>query len=233
LAVGRIPARTRDQVNILVEKILAYETENNLVGVSSRILAIADGQEASFKSDAETFLAYFPATYAPVLLTPPAGENDASRQISSALDEGVLFMSYFGHGSITMLGKDRIFSAEDGENLTNGNVLPIMINITCLAGLFTHPEAESLTEAMLWNPDGGAVAALSATSLTIPSDQAFLSKALVDALLENPNARLGQLLLLAQQTLPLENEGVREVMETFLLFGDPALKLPVGFSTEE
>jgi hypothetical protein len=125
-----------------------------------------------------------------------------------------------------MLGKDRIFSVEDGLALENGAQLPIMINITCLAGLFTHPEVDSLTEVMLWNPNGGAVAALSATSLTVPSDQAFLTQAFVDALAQNPDATLGELFLTAQRLLPIESEGVREVMDTFLLFGDPALNLP-------
>ena len=232
LAVGRIPARTPEQVKVVVDKTLAYEravapdNPTTSEAWARRILAIADGQEASFQGDAETFLGYFPEAYDAVLLTPPAGDTTAPAQIMKVLNEGVLLMSYFGHGSITMLGKDRIFSVEDGAALANGDMLPIMINITCLAGLFTHPEAESLTEVMLWNPVGGAVAALSATSLTTPGDQAFLSKAFVNALVQNPEATLGQLLLTAQRILPVENEGMREVMDTFLLFGDPALELP-------
>jgi hypothetical protein len=225
LIMGRIPARTPAQVTTLVEKTLAYE-QTPPPERSQHILAIADGQEASFTTDAETFLSYFPDSYTPVLLTPPKGDTTAAGQITSELEEGVLFMSYFGHGSIMMLGKDRIFSVEDGVALTNGDHLPVMINITCLAGLFTHPEAESLTEVMLWNPDGGAVAALAATSLTIPSDQAYLTKAFVEAFAQNPDATLGELFLAAQRMMPVENEGVREVLDTFLLFGDPALRLP-------
>ncbi|HNB55167.1 MAG TPA: C25 family cysteine peptidase, partial [Anaerolineales bacterium] len=225
LVVGRIPARTPEQVATLIEKTLAYEQAPTSER-SHHVLAIADGQETSFTTDAQTFLSYFPTDYTSILLAPPKGDTTAAGQITEILNEGVLFMSYFGHGSILMLGKDRIFSVEDGAALTNRDHLPIMINITCLAGLFTHPEAESLTEAMLWNPSGGSVAALAATSLTIPADQAFLTKAFVDALAQNPNATLGELFLTAQRLLPVENEGVREVLDTFLLFGDPALKLP-------
>lgn len=224
LSVGRLPARTPEQISIIVAKTLAYEQTPSQTG--NRILAIADGQEASFQTDAQTFLSKFSQDYTPVLLTPPKGDTTAPGQISEILDEGVLFMSYFGHGSVTMLGKDRIFSVEDSAALANKENLPIMLNSTCLAGLFTHPEAESLTESMLWNPDGGAVAALSATSLTIPTDQAYLMDAFVAAFLANPDASLGDLLLLAQRQIPVEQEGVREVMDTFLLFGDPALKLP-------
>lgn len=224
LIVGRIPARTPEQVATLVQKTLEYE--QNPPDTQNRILAVADGQEASFANDAQTFLNSFPGIYTPDLLAPPKGDTNAAGQITDALNDGVLFMSYFGHGSITMLGKDRIFSVEDGETLKNGANLPVMINITCLAGLFTHPDTESLTEVMLWNPNGGAVAALSATSLTTPGDQAYLTQAFVQALTDHPDATLGELLLAAQRQLPIENEGVREVMDTFLLFGDPALHLP-------
>ncbi|MCP4289375.1 MAG: hypothetical protein GY792_33965, partial [Gammaproteobacteria bacterium] len=160
-------------------------------------------------------------------LTPEAGATGVNDQVAQYLKDGVMIMSYFGHGSITQLGKDTLFTTADGAALENGQYLPVMINITCLAGLFTHPETESLAETMLWNPDGGAIAVLAATSLTIPQDQAHLSKALVEAMLAHPDATLGQIVLLAQQELPTQDPGVREVLDTFLLFGDPALRLAV------
>jgi hypothetical protein len=225
LAIGRVPARSVEQVEVFVAKTLRYE-QNPAQGWEHRILAIADGQEVSFKGDAERFLNRFSADYEGVLLTPAAGEAGAHTLIEQELISGALFMSYFGHGSITQLGKDAIFTNEHGATLANGDRLPVMINITCLAGLFSHPQVESLSEIMLWNPDGGAVAALGATSLTLPPDQAFLSDALVETLLADPQARLGEVLLRAQRALPAsEFAGVREVMDTFLLFGDPALQL--------
>ena len=226
LAVGRFPARTPEQVETAVEKTLAYENQPADEGWQRRILAISDGQEASFQRDAETFLAHFSAEFQPELYAAPAGDTSASSEIETYLEDGVLLMSYFGHGSVTQLGKDSLFSNQDGEALRNGDRLPIMVNITCLAGLFSHPQAVSLSEVMLFNPRGGAVAALGATSLTLPVDQALLSSALVEQLLVSPDARLGDLLLGAQRTLPAERAGALEVMDTFLLFGDPALQLP-------
>ncbi len=226
LAIGRVPARSVEQVAVFVDKTLRYE-QAPAAGWERRILAIADGQDASFRGDAERFLGHFSEDFDGVLLTPARGEAGAHEQIERELETGALFMSYFGHGSISQLGKDAIFTNEHGAALANAERLPVMINITCLAGLFSHPEVESLSEIMLWNPDGGAVASLGATSLTLPPDQAFLSRALVETLLAQPQARLGEVLLAAQQALPAgEYPGVREVMDTFLLFGDPALRLP-------
>jgi hypothetical protein len=77
----------------------------------------------------------------------------------------------------------------------------------------------------LWQPDGGAVAVLAPTSLTLPTDQSFLSGTLIQALLDNPDITLGEALLKARRQVPVTNLGSQDVMETFLLFGDPALRL--------
>ncbi len=69
------------------------------------------------------------------------------------------------------------------------------------------------------------MAVLAPTSLTLPADQSFLSEAFVKALLENPNPTLGQVHLRALNQVPVEAPGSRDVMQTFLLFGDPALRL--------
>jgi hypothetical protein len=125
-----------------------------------------------------------------------------------------------------MWGKDRLFSTDDVGKLTTQKRLPIVVNMTCLTGLFTHPKVESLAESLLWQKGGGAVAVLAPTSLTLPTDQSFLTKPLVDEMLTDPEPALGQILQRARQQVPINNSGTRDVLETFLLFGDPALHLP-------
>lgn len=67
------------------------------------------------------------------------------------------------------MGKDRLFNPGDGP-LENGDRLPIVLNMTCLTALFTHPQVESLAESLLWQRKGGVVAVLAPTSLTLPTD---------------------------------------------------------------
>ncbi len=235
LAVGRIPARTVEQVRLVVDKIIAFETRPPEGAWDRRVLAIADPTEPTFKRDAEEYLALFSDAYDPVLISADAMGGEASGvaaevasvKIDEEIRAGVLLMSYFGHGSLTQLGKDALFTADQAAQLENGRFTPIMVNITCLAGLFTHPSVESLSEAMLWNDKGGAIASLGATSLTLPFYQAFLSGGFVEALLQLPGGRLGDVLLHAQRQMPVDNgPGSLEVLDTFLLFGDPALLVP-------
>jgi hypothetical protein len=227
LALGRFPARTPEQVEIVVDKTLAYETGAGGAW-THRVLAVADGSEARFSSDAAAFLNGFGDGFQPVLVEQTGDGRAVAVQIDRELTEGALIFSYFGHGSLTQLGKDGLFNTADAAALANGDFTPIMVNITCLAGLFTHPAVDSLTEAMLWNESGGVVAGLSATSLTLPAFQTFLSQALVDGIAAGPGHRLGEALLAAQRGMPVQlGRPATEVLETFLLFGDPALMLPL------
>jgi hypothetical protein len=228
IAVGRMPAQTPEQVRTLVEKTLKYEQNPPQGPWRQRVLVVADGQQASFRADAEVFLSRFSPAIETQLLAPETGANGANQQVKQQLEAGYLLVAYFGHGSVTQWGKDRLFSVADSMALANGDRLPIVLNMSCLTGLFTHPRVDSLAEALLWQPAGGAVAVLAPTSLTLAFDQSFLSEALVDALLTNPNATLGQMLLHAWRQVPVDHPSSRDVMQTFLLFGDPALRL-AGF----
>jgi len=84
---------------------------------------------------------------------------------------------------------------------------------------------DSLAETLLWQAGGGAVAVLAPTSLTLATDQTFLSRPLAEALLQDRAPTLGEAVLQAQRQVPTEGAGTRDVMQTFLLFGDPALRL--------
>jgi hypothetical protein len=227
LAVGRIPAQTPQQVAAFVEKTLAYERQPADTEWKQRVLAVADGQEEIFRFDAQQFLDLFPDNIKVELMAPAAGESAVNLEIVERLNQGDGLVAYFGHGSLNMWGKDRLFSTQDVSSLQNNDRTTVMINMTCLTGLFTHPKETSLAEAMLWQPQAGAVAVLAPTSLTLPTDQSFLSRSLIEALLEQPGLTLGEALLYARQQISSENIGSLDVMETFLLFGDPALSVSV------
>ncbi len=236
LALGRLPTSTPEQVGIWVQKETSFVANaQSVANAQALVFAMADNFDASFTRDAETFLALFPAPlghlYAPA---PGEGEQVTSVEVAKALAEGPLFFAYFGHGSLRQLGKERLFTADHAAALNNPPT--IMLNITCLAGLFTHPQNQSLAEVMLWNPNGGAVAALAATSLTTPSEQALLTSAFAKSLILHQQAsagseagtRLGAVVLAAQQAT-LQIMPASEVVQTFLLFGDPAMLIQRDF----
>ena len=226
IATGIIPAWTPDQVSVYVDKVLKYEKDFPSISESMRLLAIADGQDPSFKADAEGFLDLFPSDrFHTDLFAPPAGVSDAQQQIIDLFNQDFPLIAYFGHGSIDMWGKDKLFTSQAVSQLSHLNHYPVVFNFTCLTGLYTHPKVDSLTETLLWQPDGGAIAVLAPSSLTLPYDQGFLSRSLAQSIIDDPSATIGEMHLDARRQTPVDNSGGLDVMRTFMLFGDPALRL--------
>ncbi len=223
LAVGRVPARTPEEVRVWVAKTLAYE-RTPAAAWQSRALAVADGQESSFKLDAQRFLDRLDGRYQGELYAPDAGAQDGAGQIQDYFDEGYGLVSYFGHGSVNMWGRDKLLTNDDIQAFKNQR-LPVVITMTCLNGFFIHPTHTSLAEALLFNPVGGAVAVLAPTSLTLALDQVALGDNLYAGFAASGERRLGDILLAAQRLMPQDTQGQRDVLYTFMLFGDPALKI--------
>ncbi len=226
VALGRLPARTPDQVTTVVDKILAYEAGDGAAAWRQQVLAVADGSEPSFRQEAQNFLDLVPAAYTSDLFSPSVGQADVGAQTVDRVQAGDFAVAYFGHGSVTQWGKDQLLTVDNSAALGNGDRLPIFLNFTCLTGLFTHPTVESLTESLLWQP-GGAIASLASTSLTLADNQSALIDAMTGHLFaptaDGAPLRLGDAFLAAQRQLPTGDTNSLDVLNTFLLFGDPAL----------
>jgi hypothetical protein len=103
---------------------------------------------------------------------------------------------------------------------SNGNA-PIVVQLTCLTGLFAHPETESLSETLLLDDDG-PVLVVGATSLTLSAHQEPFAVALLQRLQDPSVERVGDALWQAKQELDVSNGGMREISDTFGLLGDPS-----------
>jgi hypothetical protein len=103
-----------------------------------------------------------------------------------------------------------------------------MILMSCLLGFFGHPERQSMSEELLLAEDGGAVAVFAPSSLTLSSDQGPLNRALLRVLLGEGAPTIGLAIMEAKRSVAVETQGQRDVIETFTLLGDPALRLASG-----
>ncbi|HQZ70644.1 MAG TPA: C25 family cysteine peptidase [Anaerolineae bacterium] len=163
--------------------------------------------------------------------TPVAPESPAvaaervGGALRRALDDGLGLTVYIGHGSRRQWGRGRLLDREAAEALTNRERPGLVVNLSCLTGAFTHPTEPALAETLLLSARGGAAAVIAPSSLTLAADQAALAAALAAALGDPATARLGDALTTAWRAVTSETPGAREVALTFLLFGDPALKL--------
>jgi len=225
MAIGRLPVSTVQETTTLVHKIIAYESNAPPGRWRERVLLVADGEEAIFAQQSDALASeWVPLGYEVVRIY-AASVDEPQTQIVSELREGSLIVNYVGHGSIDLWSHERLFSSDQIPSLDNDERQPLMIMMSCLLGFFAHPEIDSMAEELLLAENGGAIAVLAPSSLTLSSDQAPLNQALFDALLVQKVPTVGLAIMEAKRSLDFETPDQRDVIETFTLLGDPALRL--------
>ncbi|MCA9973349.1 MAG: hypothetical protein KC425_24185, partial [Anaerolineales bacterium] len=153
LAVGRWPVDSAAAVTALVERTLAYEQGT---AVNEAIFA-ADATENQFATMSERLsqASGLPESAIDLLTGPTADE------VVARWNQGAWLTTYIGHGSLAQWGKDNILTEAALDGLQDG-MPPIVVQLTCLTGLFTQPDQPSLTEVMLAHA-GGPVLSVAAT----------------------------------------------------------------------
>jgi len=86
------------------------------------------------------------------------GDQAARTAIIDAINRGERIVNYVGHGSVD-LWRGGVFNSTDASKLENREHLPVFVAMNCLNGYFQDPALDSLAEALLKSPAGGAVAA--------------------------------------------------------------------------
>jgi hypothetical protein len=215
MAVGRWPVNTPQEAAALVERTLAYEKGT---AVNTAFFA-ADGTEAQFEQVAQTIATKSNLSPDSLKILPAL----QAAEVTDILNEGAWLATYVGHGSLHQWGKDDVFTQEAVNNL-NPETPPIILQLTCLTGLFTQPEQTSLTELLL-NHESGPVLSVAATSLTLSSSQEPFATNLIQHLNDPTVLRMGDAFQSAKLSLNIEDESLREISDTFALFGDPSTRI--------
>jgi hypothetical protein len=227
-----LPVKTPAQLATAIDKIVAYENAANTSdGWRARALFVADDKEDSFESLAEDLIGRLPAGVAPTRAYLGAANGaiaPTKQKIVEAWNQGAALVTYVGHGSINLWAQGPLFTVADGNALKNGDRLPFLLTPTCLDGYFLDAQQDSLAEQLLFKKDGGIIAGLVPTGLSFPPNQRKLTGAFADALFSANPPTVGEAMMRAKLAMTIEGPGDNEVIETFTLLGDPALKLAIG-----
>ena len=221
MAIGRLPAQTSAQLDVMVQKTIRYE-ENVTSDWLRRALLVAD-DESRFNNVSD-WLADELSTrgYAPQKLY--MTENEEIRDaIISALNHGVGIISYAGHGGIEVWGDETVLKTEDTSMMRNGDRLPLFTTFTCLNGYFQHPDVDALAETLLWTEGGGIVAAVAPSGRTFTAQQVPFTNRFYTQLIHGDVSTVGAVLQQAKIAVVSEI-GLDEIVHPFNLLGDPALR---------
>ncbi len=226
LVVGRFPVSTREECRGVVEKIVDHETRGILV---SGLSVFASDDEADFLGLSAMVAARLPAgtpsSFIEIGTQPIADLQTALRQDWRA---GAETVHYTGHGSRLSWASEEILTVPDVATLV-GPRLPVVTAMNCLNGYFLHRETPSLGEALLLEPDAGAVAYWGPTAITSHLAQQQLALEFYERLYSAPGVTLGEAIRTAEKALAgtqqTSKESWRTHLETWILFGDPMTRV--------
>jgi hypothetical protein len=214
-------------IEVMVAKILAYE--NGALGDwTDRALLVADDERQFTQVSTALATDLRGAGYAPQTLNMEENE-EIHADIVAAVNAGVGLVNYVGHGSVSVWGDERVLRTEDAPQLTNANQYPIFVTFTCLNGYFNHPQVDALAEALLRVEGGGVVASIAPSGRSFTAQQEPIAAAFYRLLLSSEAETLGEALQFAKQE-GAGNGFLSEVIHTFNLLGDPALRFRLPHS---
>jgi len=268
LAIGRLCVDTPEELRTQIRKILLYEKypdpgrwqrQINLVAGIGSFGTVAD---TVLEMTTKKFLTDgIPAAYQTTMTyanwrSPFCPDPRQFRQATLfRLNEGCLFWIYVGHAQQRFLAPlfvpgaaFPILDADDAVRVSAARGLPIAILLACYTGAFDQAE-DCLAETLL-RAEGGPVAAICGSRVTMPYGMAVMSDALLDEYFVQRRATLGELLLAAKRRMGADEKDNprRQLLDAlaaaispaahrlpaerlehvalFNLLGDPLLRLP-------
>ncbi len=234
MALGRLPARTPAEAELLVDKILTHEA---LLGSNlpwqSDVVFVADNNDGDdFPGQSDQTAALLPSGYNAVKIyygqSPYTTVATTTHAITSAFNAGATLFNYRGHGALQNWANENLFRNANIPSLTNLGRLPVVLTMDCLDTYFAYPGTQALAEELFRHSNGGSVGHWGSSGLGLPSDHSILHEGFYRALFHQGQTRLGQAVLAAK--LDFVSAGWQQHnLHTFTILGDPAMPLIASY----
>ena len=244
VGVGRLPATTAQEAQIMVDKILDYR-KNLHAGDWQNTLCFMgdDGNNNVHMAEADAAVKKVVATEHPAFnvrkvywdaykrTTSSTGFRypDAASQVKQQMQQGALVMDYCGHGAAYQISHEAVLTRSDFATQTSMR-LPLWITASCDIMPFDTHEDNNGETAML-NPRGGCIAFFGTTRTVFVGANEQMNCAFLRYLLGTDPATgrrytMGDAVRLSKNSLrSLASEGYPMNKLHYSLLGDPALTL--------
>ncbi|QFU74588.1 hypothetical protein EY643_02370 [Halioglobus maricola] len=118
-----------------------------------------------------------------------ADNDDVGSVMNDSDNWNLDYVSYSGHGSITNAGtvSEGFLDTAGATSLTNSRY-PVFSALTCAVGDDTYPDFRSVAAGLVLNSNGGAIAALAATGLSVNADAQLIGSSFASNLLMFPSS---------------------------------------------
>ena len=228
VAIGRIPVETAEQLTAFIDKIVEYDlsTEGEWL---HEVLLVADNPDETgdYPSDSEVLAGLLPEGYrANRIYLSDMSTDEAFENLVANLNRGVSLMTYLGHAGLTQLANEGLLRSGDVSELTNAERLPVVVVMGCYLGNFYLPGYPSLAEDLVLHGEGGAAAVWAPVALSYNPQRRLLGEAFLQTIFQEGTDVLGDAVIQAlRATAKKLGASHRELLDSQVLLGDPALRL--------
>lgn len=241
IAVGRIPATTAEEAQVVVKKLINYDTNPATLGDwRIRQAFVADDEDGGLHQRQGNDIAtrvdttydvfnvnkIFLDAYQQVIT--PGGQRypAVKAAINNDIFKGLLVINYMGHGGSSGWTQERVLQNNDILSWTNFNKLPLFVTATCSFTGYDDPNFTTAGELVLLNPSGGGIGLFTTVRAVYSSSNERLTKAVFQQLFEKVNGEhppIGELMRLAKNSNSQDTSNINA--RKFTLIGDPSMNL--------
>lgn len=220
MAMGRLPARTADDVSLMVSKIIAYDGAAKTGGV----LLISDSNDGiDFENGTAQLRTIIPDGVSVEQIVRGRRDDDLTKnEVIDRVSRGPRIVNYYGHGSID-LWRGGLLTSTDAKDIGSASST-LFFAITCLNGYFQDPSLDSLAESLVKAEHGGA-AAIWASSGQCAADSQLLMNLELYRLIFAGDSNSESLTLGEAARRAKSATSDSDARQSYILFGDPAMRL--------
>ena len=217
IAIGRLPVRTADEADRMIARIVRYDQSNS----SEETLLVADRNDGyNFEGANDELKGLVNGDLRIIdIRRGQMSDAQAKTMLIEAINRGQKIVNYSGHGSVD-LWRAGLLTSADASVLKNSDHLSLFVLMSCLNGYFDDPVLDSLAEAMMKAPEGGAVAVWASSAMTFPEGQALMNQELYRQLFGSRGLYLGDAIKSAKAAI-----SDSDVRRSWILLGDPTMRL--------
>ena len=238
IGVGRLPAITPTEAQIMVDKLTRYATNLESLGKWRKniVLTADDGDSNTHQRHADilgkisedSYPTYnvnrlFVDAYPQVIVNGAKKSLVMREKIKKFAEEGSLIINFTGHGNERGWASEDILNNNDIKSWRNLNNLPLLVTATCEFGRYDDPIQVSGAELSLKSKIGGAIGLLTTTRPVFSSSNLTINKAFYESVFEPIDGEMPRIGDVIRITKNNSIQGVNN--RNFSLLGDPSMRL--------
>ena len=240
LAMGRLSVQTPDEARTVVDKLINYDRDPEFGAWQGRILLVSDDTfnadaphlvETMFTHDSEDLAARFlpqeldlEKLYLVEFPFEGRFKPKARDAFVRRFNEGAVLLTWVGHGNSRVFAHEHVFVLPtDLQAIDNGGRQPFVFAAASQMGVFDDPDLDSMPEALIKWPHGGAIGMIAATRIGFHNSNMALARNFHAGIFTSGRrfVPVGLALLEAK----LATDTFRENEKRYTLFGDPLMRL--------